>query len=61
MRLKDKVAIVTGGAAGIGKGISLCLAREGADVVISDINTDAADQVVDEIREMGEKIAGNPH
>ena len=38
MRLKDRVAIVTGGGGGMGTGISLCLAREGANIVVSDVN-----------------------
>ncbi len=37
MRLKERVAIVTGGSSGIGRGISLELAREGAGVVVADI------------------------
>jgi NAD(P)-dependent dehydrogenase (short-subunit alcohol dehydrogenase family) len=40
--LKDRVAIVTGGARGIGRGISKCLAEAGADVVIADIRPDGA-------------------
>jgi 3-oxoacyl-[acyl-carrier protein] reductase len=40
MKLKDKVAIVTGGARGIGKEIAIALAREGADIAICDINED---------------------
>ena len=38
MRLKDKVAIVTGGGGSLGDGICLCLAREVARVVVSDLN-----------------------
>ena len=38
MRLKDKVAVITGSAQGIGKAIGETFAREGANIVISDIN-----------------------
>ena len=38
MRLKDKVAIITGGAEGIGKAYALGFAREGAKVVVNDFN-----------------------
>ena len=41
MRLKDKIAIVTGAASGIGKEIAIVYAREGAKVVIADLNRDA--------------------
>jgi NAD(P)-dependent dehydrogenase (short-subunit alcohol dehydrogenase family) len=44
MRLKNKVALVTGGAQGIGSAISQGYAAEGAHVVIADINLDAAEQ-----------------
>lgn len=49
MRLKDKVAIVTGAASGIGKGIAQAFAREGARVVIADLNQKAADTTAAEI------------
>jgi len=47
--LKDKVAIVTGGATGIGKGIVTCLVREGAKVIIADMNLAAAETTAREI------------
>ena len=50
MRLKDKSAIVTGAASGIGKAIALRFAREGARVAIADLNKAAADATAKEIR-----------
>lgn len=49
MRLKDKTAIVTGAGSGFGEGMATLFAREGAKVVVSDINADAAQNVVDAI------------
>src|SRR6201987_4845476 len=49
MRLKDKVAIVTGAASGIGKEIAKSFAREGARVVIADLNQKAADAAAAEL------------
>ena len=54
-RVKDKVAIVTGGAMGIGRADCLALAREGARVALCDIDDAAAKKVVDEIRKSGGK------
>jgi 3-hydroxybutyrate dehydrogenase len=49
MRLKDKVAIVTGAASGIGKEIARAYAREGARVVIADLTQTAADAIAAEL------------
>ncbi|VVC77275.1 D-beta-hydroxybutyrate dehydrogenase [Aquicella siphonis] len=49
MRLKDKVAIITGAASGIGKKIAETFAAEGARVVIADLNQDQADATAKEI------------
>ena len=56
MKLKDKIAIVTGASQGIGKGIALELAEEGADVVVNcDRKIDGAKIVADEIRVLGRR------
>ncbi len=52
-RLKSEVAIVTGAASGIGMGIALRFAKEGARVAIVDINENGVKQVADEIRKQG--------
>lgn len=49
--LKDKVAIVTGGASGIGKGVATRLVKEGALVVIADINDAAGEALASELGE----------
>jgi 3-oxoacyl-[acyl-carrier protein] reductase len=49
MRFENKVAIVTGAAQGIGQAYAHALAREGASVVVADINTDAAQGVAKQI------------
>ncbi len=46
-------AIITGAGAGIGKEIAITFATAGASVVVSDINADAANHVVDEIQQLG--------
>jgi len=53
MRLKDKVAIITGGAHGIGKAYAMRFVDEGAKVVIADISLEAANATVEALRERG--------
>ena len=53
MVLKDKVAIVTGGARGIGKAISLLFAKEGADIAICDVNAETLNATQKEVEGLG--------
>src|SRR5512139_1013842 len=53
LKLKGKVALVTGAAQGIGKSIALLLARNGADIVVSDINLEKAEETAKEIESVG--------
>jgi len=53
MRLEEKVAVITGGASGMGKATALLFAKEGAKVVVSDINEQGGESVVEEIRKKG--------
>src|SRR6266568_4461834 len=56
MRLAGKVAVVTGGGSGIGRGILLAMAREGADIAIPDIQVLNAEKVAGEVRALGRKV-----
>ena len=57
MRLADKVAIITGSAQGIGKGTAKLFAKEGARVVVADIDAKKGQETVEEIRAAGGEAA----
>jgi len=58
MRLKDKVAVITGAASGIGKEIAITFAREGGKVVIADLDQKAADATAAELDPTGARAVG---
>jgi len=53
MRLKERVALVTGGGRGIGRAIAVALAREGADVAIADVNLSHAQDAASAVQALG--------
>ncbi len=59
-RLSGKVAIVTGSGQGIGKGIALRLAQEGAEVVVADYNPETAEETASEIKSLGRRSLSYP-
>ena len=59
MRLKNKVALVTGAASGFGEGIAKLFAREGARLVIADLNQDGLARVAGEIGAEGRGVGGD--
>ena len=54
MKLKNKVAIITGSASGIGRGIAHAMAKEGAHVAIVDVNEEKGKETLAEINEITE-------
>ncbi|MGE5218884.1 MAG: SDR family NAD(P)-dependent oxidoreductase [Chloroflexota bacterium] len=53
MRLQDKVAVITGGAQGIGRAIALGMGREGAKIVVADLQAERAQNVAEEVLNLG--------
>jgi 3-oxoacyl-[acyl-carrier protein] reductase len=58
MRLENKVAVITGGAQGIGRAIALGMAREGAKVVVADLQLEKATAVASEVKALGSEALG---
>jgi len=58
MSFKNKTAIVTGSRRGIGKGIAIALAKEGCNIVVSDIEQKDCEEVAEEIKKLGVKAIG---
>ncbi len=56
MKLKDKIAVITGGASGIGEHGTRLFAAEGATVIIFDVNVDAGNKLVEELTAKGQKV-----
>jgi NAD(P)-dependent dehydrogenase (short-subunit alcohol dehydrogenase family) len=56
MELEGKVAVITGGASGIGKGTALAMARSGADVIIADVHDGRLEVTRDEIAALGVRV-----
>lgn len=55
-QLSGKVALVTGAGSGIGRGVALAFAGEGADLVVNDVRTDRGpDEVIEQIRQVGRR------
>ena len=57
MKLSGKVALITGAAQGIGRGIALRLAKEGADIVLVDLNPEKLRHVAEEVQVLGRKAS----
>jgi 3-oxoacyl-[acyl-carrier protein] reductase len=55
LKLAGKVALVTGAAQGIGKAVSLLLARNGADIIVSDVNLEKSEETAKEVQTLGRK------
>ena len=54
-KLKGKVALITGSGRGIGRELALMLAKDGAHIVVNDLDADPAHQTVEDITAMGGK------
>jgi 3-oxoacyl-[acyl-carrier protein] reductase len=53
MQLEDKIALITGAGCGIGRAIALEMAREGAQIIVNDLNLDSAEETVEMVKSLG--------
>ena len=58
MQLRDQVAVITGGARGIGREIAMLLAKEGADCALFDVNEQLVNQTAQELQALGRRAVG---
>lgn len=56
MKFQGKVAMITGASVGIGRAVALCLAEQGADLVLLDINTELLQNVGEEAKKFGNRV-----
>ena len=56
MKFQGKVAMITGASVGIGRAVALCLAEQGADLVLLDINTEKLSEVGEAAGKLGSKV-----
>lgn len=57
-RLQDRVAVITGGAAGIGEATVRMFVAEGAKIVVGDLNAQVGEALVDELADAGRGASG---
>lgn len=55
MEIRDAAAVITGGGSGIGQALAIELARGGADIVVADVNEDAARETAEQVRALGRR------
>ena len=60
MKLKNKSVVVTGASSGMGKAIVELFAKEGANVVLADINPDSLNDAVEKVKAITENVIGVP-
>ncbi|QDX81818.1 oxidoreductase [Denitratisoma sp. DHT3] len=59
-KLDGKVALITGAGGGIGQGIALAMAKEGADIAVVELNADSAAKTVEQVQALGRKAIAIP-